>query len=146
MIIQASTAPDATFFLYQNLGIDIGPCLRMIEARSNEGELLGVLGFNTWFGGSVAAHIAVHDTHAFLPLFRHGLRYAFGQLKLRAVLAFVNGSRTEWIGGHKRVMGYREVARIAGGGLGGDDLVIMECRPETCRMWQKIQERECVSG
>ena len=142
MIIQASSAPDATRFLYQNLGIDVGPCLRMIEARAESGELLGVLGFNTWMGGCVCAHVAIHDSRSFLPLFRHGLRYVFGQLKLRSVLGFVNSSRTDWIAGHKRVLDYRQLAVVKGGGLGGDDLVILECRPETSRMWKQIQRRE----
>jgi hypothetical protein len=142
VIVQATHSPEATHFLYQNLRIDVGPCLRMIEARSDEGELLGVVGFNTWMGGSVAVHIAVHDSHAFLPLFRHSLRYAFGQLKLKAALGFVNGSRKNWIRGHLKTMDYRYVGTIAGGGLGNDDLVILELRPENCRMWQRMLQRE----
>jgi hypothetical protein len=143
--IQASRSLEATEFLYRALRIDVGPCLRIIEARDDEGRFLGALGFNTWMGGCVCAHIAVTDSHAFLPLFRHGLRYAFGQLQLKAVLGFVNGSRTEWIGDHKK-MGYRQVARIVGGGLHGDDLIILELRPENCRMWQRIQKKEMALG
>lgn len=142
--IQASQAHDATVFLFKNLGIDVGPCLRMIEARNDRDELLGVLGFNTWMGGSCSAHIAIQDSHAFLPLFRHGLRYVFGQLKLKAVLGYVNSSRARWLEGHYRVLGYQHVATIVNGGLHGDDLVVLECRPESCPMWQRMLKKEAA--
>jgi hypothetical protein len=39
-------------------------------------------------------------------------------------------------------MDYRYVGTIRSGGLGGDDLVILELRPENCRMWQRMLRRE----
>jgi hypothetical protein len=144
MHVQATQAHDATVFLFKSLGIDIGPCLRMIEARNDRDELLGVVGFNNWMGGSCSAHVAIQDPRAFLPLFRHALRYTFGQLGLKAVIGYVNSSRTRWLEGHYRVLGYTHVATIVNGGLKGDDLVVLELRPESCRMWQLMLKKEAA--
>jgi hypothetical protein len=141
VIIQGSQSPDATQFLWANTHTDIGPCLRMIEARSSSGELLGVVAFNGWLGKSCQVHFAMHSPLALRPLMRAGVAYIFGQCRMNAVLGCINASNTVWIAGMKRHFGARELVRVKGGGLGGDDVVILEGRPETCPMWQRMQRR-----
>ncbi len=106
-----------------------------IAAIRPNGEIAGVVAFDSWHPGSVQCHIALADKWAWRHLSRAVWDYAFEQEGVSSVLAVIPSHRCEAIR-TAMMLGFKDTHRVRDGFCVGSDLVHFQMRREQCRFLQ----------
>ncbi len=131
MIIRAAE-PGHYAWIAERAHLCIGPSFRALEAVTEDGRILGMVGFDSWTPNSVSMHVALERPTAARHLIRPAFGIAFVEFDRKVVFGTVlgNNPRALELDLH---LGFREVARLRDAWEPGVDTVILEMRREECR-------------
>ena len=104
--------------------------------------LIAVAGYNAFCGRTCNMHAAVDDASKVTREFvRAAFSYAFEQLELVAVLAWMDSSKGKPLFIDLKA-GFSKVYSIPGATLEGNDLILIQMRREDCRWLRKGSKNE----
>ena len=141
MIVRAAH-PSHFGWLLSRIGLALSMGMRAIEAVSETGEILGMVGYDSWMPNSVAMHFALESPLAGRALCGPAFSYAFEEAGKGVVLGFIPAYRQRAVSIAKR-LGFREVVRFRDGWEAGVDLVSLEMRREE---WEQSTARRLSNG
>jgi RimJ/RimL family protein N-acetyltransferase len=109
-------------------------CIEALDPRS--GDILGMLGFDTWTPRGAEIHFAVDVEGVMRPLLRAGLDYVFNQAGKKVLFGVTPANKTK-VMELARGAGFKEVARYKNGWDEGVDLIIHEVSKEDFKFHDK---------
>ncbi len=136
MNVRASV-PGHFAWLVERTSCAITPGFRAIEAVDDEGRILGMVGFDGWWGepgqgGSVQMHVAIEKPIAVRRLAPAAFDYVFRQAGKDVAIGVVPAHNRRALEFDLH-LGFREVHRVRDGWARGDDVVLLEMRRDDCR-------------
>lgn len=120
--------PDALLWMQANTGLIVcNHGFTGIEARTEDGRVLGVVGYDKWTRNAVRIHCVMKTP--IKEFLKAAFEYPFLQADKEVLIGEIAASNFKSrMLAHKT--GFREVARIGDGWSKGDDLIIMQLRRE----------------
>jgi RimJ/RimL family protein N-acetyltransferase len=143
VLVRPTTRREATEWLYDRTLCDIGPCLRMVEAVSASGHILGVVGFTAWTASSAQLHIAIDEPICIRALTRRACDYFFNELGMAVVVGLTPANNPAALRLRKGI-GFRTTGAIRDGWARGVDLLIGEMRAADCRCLQRPTRKKAA--
>lgn len=119
------------------------PNLRCLGNITEDGKIIGVVGFDNWNGASCQMHVAGEGNWVSREFLRCTFDYAFNTAKLNVVIGAVPSGNKRALKFDKHV-GFTEVASIEGGHPDGS-LVILSLRREDCRYLERENGKQIYS-
>lgn len=135
-MILRKAPPEHLPWLAQRARIDVTPWLRALEIRTEDGRILGMVGFDGWSGNSCCMHVALEPGYegmrAGVMLVRPAFEFVFVHCDLGVAVGTVKSTNEKALK-LNRHLGFREVFRGKDWFEPGVDQVWMEMRREDCR-------------
>lgn len=103
--------------------------LEAVYETEGAAVVVGMIGFDTWWGNAAQIHFAFDKPIAFRKLAREALSFIFSHRDV--LVGWVPSSKTEILG-YARRLGFRELCRVADGWARGDDMVMLSLRKQDC--------------
>ena len=107
---------------------------------SKRDELMGVVAYNGFWGHVCSMHTAGVGNWITRPLIWRSFDYPFRQLELKAVLAPVAAHNERALKLNRR-LGFKDIHVVKDGWDDGDDLIILQMKPEECIWFSKFDRR-----
>jgi RimJ/RimL family protein N-acetyltransferase len=123
-------------WLAERAGLTVHPALRAIEAVDDQGRIHGMVGFDGWFGNTVALHVALDNPAALRSLVTAGFQIAFDVAHKGVALCCVVGTNRKSLRLVQH-LGFRFAYSIRDGWMPGVDMVWFEMRREECRFLKR---------
>lgn len=119
-------------WMHQRLGLPWSDEFRAIAVIKND-CIAAAIGYNGFTGRACFMHSAIDDPSVINRTFvRAMFEYPFNQCGCTHVIVVVHGNNQHALDIDLRV-GFKEVHRLVGGGLEGDDLIFLQMSREECR-------------
>jgi hypothetical protein len=117
--------------------IDYAPTrnLRCLANITDDGKILGVVGFDGWNGASCQLHIAGEGNWVTRQFIRCVFDYAFNTAKLKVLFGIVPSGTVQALKFDKHI-GFKEIANIQDAHPDGS-LYILSMKREDCRYLEK---------
>jgi hypothetical protein len=130
-LILRPTTPEDIAWIEDHVGV-LKRNATSIAAIRPDGQIAGVVAYDSWHPGSVQVHIALASPMAWRALSRAVWDYAFEQEGVESVLATIPSHRCEAIR-MAILLGFKSTHRVRDGFCPGSDLVHFQMRRSECR-------------
>ena len=132
--------PEHYPWIAERAGIVCGPQFKAIEALNENGQIVGMVGFDGWTPNSVCMHVAIDDPLAVRCLLKpaFGIVFTARNIAIGQVIS-TNQAALDF----DKHLGFKEVARIRDGWKPGVDVVLLEMRRADCR-WISAEMKEAA--
>lgn len=127
-------------WLVNRVGLEPTAGLRALECVTDDGEILGMVGFTDWRPNSFQMHVAVDSPARCRKLLTEAFGYAFAERGVAVGLTSAGNERAVTLA---RKLGFRQLARIPEGHAPGVDLIVFAMRKTECR-WLPIAQRKAA--
>jgi hypothetical protein len=133
-VIVVAVPPEGFSWIKERLHLEVTPGFRAVAACSDDGEVLGMVGFDAWTENAVQMHVAIDDPGVMRSrrFVRDSFAYPFLQAK-KGIIYTVTASDNERSLRFQRGLGFREAWRLQDGWNIGVDLVVMVMKRDECR-------------
>jgi hypothetical protein len=125
ILFRASVAQDLPWFS-QVTGYCPSPSFGGIVAQDERGELMGMVGFDSWAPNSVMMHFAIPRPRCLIPLWNEAVGY-LAKWDRKVIFGATPSDNDRALRVIKK-LGWTEIARLKDGWSDGVDIVISEFR------------------
>jgi RimJ/RimL family protein N-acetyltransferase len=140
MYVQTDNQEFLVAELCRQIGLVCTPHMRCLGRQDNDGQLIGIVGYDNWTGKSCEMHMVGRPGWLSRDFLAIAFRYPFVQLNCNVVIGVVSDDNKHALDIDLR-LGFKLIASIPDAHPGGA-LHILTMRRDQCKWLEKVHGKE----